>query len=51
MRDTGKRIVIGRGNIEEKLSYLNLIVDRLQKAPAKEFDLRYGRSIIARDMS
>jgi hypothetical protein len=50
MRSTGKRIVIGNGNIEEKLSYLNLIVDRLQKAPAREFDLRYGRSIIARDM-
>lgn len=50
MRKTGKRIVIGRGNIEEKLSYLNLIFDRLQNAPAEEFDLRYGRSIIARDM-
>jgi len=50
MRASGKRIVIGHGNIEKKLTYLNLIVDRLQKAPAREFDLRYGRSIIARDM-
>lgn len=50
MRESGKRVVIGHGNIEEKLSYLSLIADRLQMAPEREFDLRYGRSIIARDI-
>jgi len=48
LRDSETRIIIGFGDLDEKLSCLNLIIDRLKNAPAGEFDMQYGRSIVAR---
>ncbi|MBU1318933.1 MAG: hypothetical protein KKG33_01400 [candidate division Zixibacteria bacterium] len=51
LRNSETRIIIGCGDLDEKLSCLNLILDRLKNAPAGEFDMQYGRSIVARDLT
>jgi hypothetical protein len=50
-RNTDVRVVIGYGNYRQKLLNLDLILDRLDRLPANELDLRFGRSIIARDLT
>lgn len=50
-RNMDVRVIIGRGDYSRKLLHLDMILNRLDEMPAKELDLRYGRSIVARDLT
>jgi hypothetical protein len=50
-RNSDVRVILGRGNYRQKLASLDLLLNRLEGLPAGELDLRYGRSVIARDLT
>ena len=49
-RNSDVTVIVGRGNYKEKLSRLALVLDRLDRLPAHELDLRFGISIVARKL-
>ncbi len=50
-RDSNIRVIVGYGDYRQKLHNLNLILDKLRTLPAGELDLRFGRSIVVRDLT
>jgi hypothetical protein len=50
-RDSDIRVIVGRGSYRQKLSALDMLLDRLEGLPAGELDLRFGRSVVARDLT
>jgi hypothetical protein len=50
-RNSDVRVIVGRGNYHQKLAGLDLLLNRLEGLPAGELDLRYGRSVVARDLT
>ena len=50
-RNSSVRVIVGRGNYYQKLAGLDLLLNRLERLPARELDLRYGRSVVARDLT
>jgi len=51
IRDSEVRVILGAGEYSEKFVYLDLIFDKLKGLPAGEVDMRFGRSIIVRNLN
>lgn len=51
LRTSSARIIIGYGNYHAKLLVLSRLLDRIRTMPANELDLRFGRSVVARDLT
>ncbi len=51
LRTSSVRIIIGYGNYNAKLLVLTRLLDRIRTMPANELDLRFGRSVVARDLT
>lgn len=50
LRGSDVRIILGSGDYREKFIYLDMMLERIKGLPAGELDLRYGRSIIVRNL-
>jgi hypothetical protein len=51
LRTSGVRIIIGYSNYDEKLHVLMRLIDRIRTMPANVLDLRFGRSVVASDLT
>ncbi len=50
LRGSDVKVVLGSGDYRDKFIYLDMMLERIKGLPAGELDLRFGRSIIVRNL-